>query len=113
MTAINTVVGGECESAPAMSIDLIHDFVTAHTDGIEEVANNANVYPNPANHQITVEAEGMNQVTLINMLGQRVYDAAVEGDTTTISLADYESGLYMVRINTENGVITKQVSVVK
>ncbi len=113
VTAINTVVGGECESAPAMSIDLIHDFVTAHTDGIEEVANNANVYPNPASHQITVEAEGMNQVTLINMLGQRVYDAAVEGDTTTISLADYESGLYMVRINTENGVITKQVSVVK
>ena len=113
VTAINTVVGGECESAPAMSIDLIHDFVTAHTDGIEEVANNANVYPNPANHQITVETEGMNQVTLINMLGQRVYDAAVECDTTTISLADYESGLYMVRINTENGVITKQVSVVK
>lgn len=113
VTAINTVVGGECESAPAMSIDLIHDFVTAHTDGIEEVANNANVYPNPASHQITVEAEGMNQVTLINMLGQRVYDAAVEGNTTIISLADYESGLYMVRINTENGVITKQISVVK
>ena len=113
VTAINTVVGGECESAPAMSIDLIHDFVTAHTDGIEEVANNANVYPNPASHQITIEADGMNQVTLINMLGQRVYDAAVEGNTITISLADYESGLYMVRVNTENGVITKQISVVK
>lgn len=113
VTAINTVVGGECESAPAMSIDLIHDFVTAHTDGIEEVANNANVYPNPASHQITIEAEGMNQVTLINMLGQGVYEAAVEGNTITISLADYESGLYLVRINTENGVITKQISVVK
>ena len=47
------------------------------------------------------------------MLGQRVYDAAVENNTITISLADYESGLYMVRINTENGVITKQISVVK
>ena len=71
------------------------------------------MYPNPASHQITVEAEGMNQVTLINMLGQRVYDVAVEGNMTIISLADYESGLYMVRINTENGVITKQISVVK
>ena len=113
VTAINTVVGGECESAPAMSVDLIHDFVTAHTDGIEEVAYNANVYPNPASHQITIEAEGMNQVTLINMLGQMVYDVALEGDMTTISLAGYESGLYMVRINTEKGVITKQISVVK
>ena len=71
------------------------------------------MYPNPASHQITIEAEGMNQVTLINMLGQMVYDVALEGDMTTISLAGYESGLYMVRINTEKGVITKQISVVK
>lgn len=113
VTAINTVVGGECESAPAMSIDLIHDFVTAHTDGVNEISGSVNVYPNPASHQITVEAKGMSQVTLINMLGQRVYNAAVEGNTITISLADYESGLYLVRINTENGVITKQISVVK
>ena len=42
-----------------------------------------------------------------------VYDVALEGDMTTISLAGYESGLYMVRINTEKGVITKQISVVK
>ncbi len=113
VTAINTVAGGECESAPAMSVDMIHNFVTAHTDGIAEIESDANVYPNPAHHQITVEAEGMSRVTLINMLGQMVYDAAVEGGTTTISLADYESGLYIVRINTENGVITKQISVVR
>jgi hypothetical protein len=113
VTAINTIAGGECESAPAMAVDGVHDFVTAHTDGIEEIANEVSVYPNPANHQITVEAEGMNRVALINMLGQMVYDAVVEGGMATISLADYESGLYMVRINTENGVVTKQISVVK
>ena len=113
VTAINTVVGGECESAPAMSVDLIHNFVTAHTDGVGEMENGVNVYPNPAHHQITVEAEGMNRVTLINMLGQVVYDAHIEGGMTTLSLDDYETGLYMVRISTENGVITKQISVVK
>ena len=36
VTAINTIVGGECESAPAMAADGIHDYVTVHTDGMNE-----------------------------------------------------------------------------
>ena len=55
VTAINTIVGGDCESAPAMSADGIHDYVTAHTDGIKEMGNDINVYPNPTEGILFVE----------------------------------------------------------
>lgn len=114
VTAINSVAGGQiCESAYAMSSDGIHDYVTAHTDGLDDVENEISVYPNPAKHHLTIEADDLNHICIINMLGQVVYDAPANGNEATISLTGYESGLYMVRINTESGVITKQISVVR
>jgi hypothetical protein len=113
VTAINTIVGGECESAPAMAEDGIHDYVTAHTDGVNERVEDISVYPNPAQDQVTVAADEMLRVSLINTLGQIVYDAPAEGNVTSINLSDVEAGLYLIRINTVNGVSVRQLSVVK
>ena len=113
VTAINTIVGGECESAPAMAEDGIHDYVTAHTDGVNERVEDISVYPNPAQDQVTVAADEMLRVSLINSLGQIVYDAPAEGNVTSINLTDVEAGLYLIRINTVNGVSVRQLSVVK
>lgn len=113
VTAINTIVGGECESAPAMAEDGIHDYVTAHTDGVNERVEDISVYPNPAQDQVMVAADEMLRVSLINSLGQIVYDAPAEGNVTSINLSDVEAGLYLIRINTVNGVSVRQLSVVK
>ncbi len=113
VTAVNSVVGGTCESEPAMSVDGIHNFVTVTTDGLDENGESVSVYPNPARARLTIEAEGLRQVTLINMQGQIVYDAIAEGNQTNIDLAGFVAGLYMLRIDTENGVVSRQVSVVK
>jgi hypothetical protein len=113
VTAINTIVGGECESAPALAEDGIHDYVTAHTDGVNERVEDISVYPNPAQDQVTVAADEMFRVSLINSLGQIVYDAPAEGNVTSINLSDVEAGLYLIRINTVNGVSVRQLSVVK
>ena len=55
----------------------------------------------------------MRHVTLLNMQGQIVYDAIAEGKQTNIDLAGFVAGLYMLRIDTENGVVSRQVSIVK
>ena len=113
VTAINTIAGGECESAPAMAVDGIHDYVTVHTDGVAEMEKGINVYPNPACGQVTIEAEGLKRITIINAIGQIVYDASADVDVTTLNLDNVEAGLYMLRLNTENGIHVKQISVVK
>ena len=55
----------------------------------------------------------MNRITVVSVLGQVVYDAEVEGDSQIINMAQFNAGVYMVRIATENGVSTQRVTVVK
>jgi len=113
VTAINTIVGGECESAPAMAVDGIHNYVTVHTDGMNEQGDDIKVYPNPTNGQVTIETEGMSRVTVTNALGQTIYDAFTEIGSMTLDLSQYGSGMFMVRINTEKGICVKRISVVR
>ncbi len=110
VTAINTIVGGECESAPAMAVDGIHDYVMVHTDGVNEQDADLRVYPNPTHGQITVEAKGLNRVTVMNVLGQTVYDAPTDANQAVLNLSQYGAGLYLIRISSEKGFSVKRVS---
>ena len=71
------------------------------------------VYPNPTNGNVTIEAAGMNRITVVSALGQVVYDAAVNADTYQMNLGQFKAGIYMVRISTESGVSVKRVTVVE
>ena len=71
------------------------------------------LYPNPTNGNITINAQNMNRITVVSVLGQVVYDAEVEGEQQIINMAQFNAGVYMVRIATENGVSTQRVTVVK
>ena len=112
LTAINTIVGGDCESAPAMAADGIHDYVMVHTDGMNELGGDIRVYPNPTHGQVTIEAEGMSRVTVLNTLGQTIYDSPTDTDQTVLNLSQYDAGLYLIRISSEKGISVKRVSVV-
>ena len=114
VTAVNTMPGNEtCESAPAMAVDGIHDYVTVQTDGVNELNAEIKVYPNPTNGQIIIETEGMSHVTIMNTLGQTVYDAPANANQMVLNLSQYGTGMYLIRISTDKGVSMKRVSVVK
>ena len=110
VTAVNSMPGDEtCESAPAMAIDGIHNYVTVITDGINELSIDAKVYPNPTNGQVNIEAEGMNRVTVINSLGQNVYDAETDADQMVVDMSQFGAGMYLIRIIFEDGVSVRRV----
>ena len=114
VTTVNSMPGDEtCESAPAMAVDGLHNYVTVITDGVNELNVDTKVYPNPTNGQVNIEAEGMNRVTVINALGQTVFDAPTDGSQMVLDLSQYGTGMYLIRIGCENGVSVKRVSVVK
>ena len=52
-------------------------------------------------------------VTVFNAMGQMVYNQDVNGDEMIINMGQYEAGVYMVRIDTENGSSVKRITVVK
>lgn len=114
VTAVNSMPGDDtCESEPAMSEDGSHDYVYVATDAVSEQDNGTNVYPNPTSGKITVEAMGMSHLTVMNALGQVVYDAPVDTDEVSLDLAQYGAGMYLVRINTATETLVKSISVTR
>ena len=68
----------------------------------------ANVYPNPTNNMVFIEAEGLRQVRVFNMMGQEVLNQAVDGDRFTLDLSSQPQGCYFIETKTEQGsTITK------
>ena len=106
----------DCISAPAYWIgDNNQFFLHAYysTDGVNELEDsNVNLFPNPTSSSFTVEAEGLNHVTVYNLMGQKVYEMNCQDESVDINL-NVETGVYMVRIVTDNGEITKRVTVIK
>ena len=82
-------------------------------DGVEENSIVSAIYPNPTSSDLHINATAMTHVSVFNAMGQMVYDQAVNGDELVINMGQYEAGVYMVRIDTENGSSVKRITVVK
>ena len=101
-----------CESTPAW-VDENQDYV--HID-VTSVCENGDegfkVYPNPANALMSVEAEGLQQVTICNTMGQVVMMQRCSEDGVVISTSSLSSGVYTISIKAANGTVTKHFAVV-
>ena len=90
-----------------------YDIKVKNSTDVNEFGVKASLYPNPTNGNVTIEAEGMQRLTVVNELGQVVYDAEVNNDTETLNMSQFGAGVFMIRIYTENGVGVKRVSVIR
>ena len=93
----------------------LDDIYVGEGTGINKVEENTiSVYPNPANNVINVNAtSNISNVEVYTIAGQKVGDFTANGTQTVISTANLSNGMYLMRINTENGVINKKFSVVR
>ena len=101
-----------CESTPAWvddETDYIHVEVTSVSENGEA---GLNVYPNPANTLMSVEAEGLQLVTICNVMGQVVKMQRCNEDGVVINTADLASGMYTISVKTHQGTMTKRFSVI-
>ena len=78
-------------------------------------------YPNPAstelNIEFTLDTKNDVQISMLNTMGQvvssQVMNSIVGDQMITLNVADLESGMYIVKIKTNNGESVKRVSVIK
>ncbi len=87
------------------------DVMIGITD-VEENTANVSLYPNPTNGLLNIEGQGMMHISVSNMLGQRLMETSAEGDVT-LDLNRYESGFYILRVETANGVTVQKVNLRK
>lgn len=82
------------------------DILGVNANG--EVA--AIVYPNPTTGIVSLQAEGMQQISVFNVMGQEVMSLSANSDMETLDLGGLDAGMYIIRICTENGIAVKRVN---
>lgn len=100
-----------CESTPAWTgyeTDYVHVEVTSVSENDEA---GLSLYPNPANTLMSVEAEGLEQVTICNVMGQVVMRQHCTEDGVVINTSDLASGLYTITVKAAQGTMTKRFAV--
>ena len=81
--------------------------VAAGTVGIDDVENGSvSLYPNPVANTLTVSADGVSEVQLIDVNGRVVLSSNHAGDIDVSTLAE---GMYIVRVVTATGVSTSKI----
>lgn len=80
--------------------------------GLNEAGEQAFVaiYPNPASTTLNLNANtDISKVVITNSLGQVVYDSEVNLSTKQIDISQYEAGMYLVRVETDNGTAIQKL----
>lgn len=100
-----------CESTPAW-VDDNTDYVQVQVTSVSEDAEEGfKVYPNPANALMSVEADGLQQITICNTMGQVVMMQRCSENGVVINTSDLASGVYTISIKAANGTVTKRFAV--
>ena len=79
---------------------------------VNENAANTNVYPNPTNGLLNIEGQGTMHISVSNLLGQTLQETIANGNTT-LDMSRLEAGMYLIRIENENGVTIQKVNLRK
>jgi len=88
------------------------DIWTGIGDGDGSNSGSFSLYPNPADdHVYITTSEELKRVTVYNALGQLVVDEITTGKQYELTTAGYTIGVYMVRVETTEGVTTRTLTI--
>ena len=73
------------------------------------------LYPNPANEYLTIENENIpiEEACFYNLMGQKVKQIPINSSKAIINTQDLKQGMYIVKIQTEHGVLTRKVEIIR
>ena len=89
------------------------NIVVRNSYDVNEIATSTKIYPNPTSGKLNIESVGMTHITVVNAIGQFMYDADVDADQLSLDMTPFPAGAYLVRIVTENGACVKHINVIK
>ena len=95
-----------------LNLGLVAILAGLNHDGVSEnEAINVAMYPNPTRDVVTILAnDPLQSVGVYNLLGQQIVTKALNKTSQcTLHTSDLASGVYVVRIKTENGMAAKRL----
>ncbi len=94
----------------------IDDLEVDYAVGINEIekSNEVIVFPNPTISTIQIQGEYLiEQVDIFNLLGQKIATQHFNTHYASMDVEHFAEGLYVVKIKTEKGYLTKKINIVK
>jgi hypothetical protein len=80
--------------------------------GIDEAEmSEVSLFPNPASSMVTIRANGMDQVSVIDLNGSTVMTQSVNSETFTFDVSNLAKGAYFVRITGGEGTVVRKLIV--
>ncbi len=67
------------------------------------------IYPNPSKGLFTVQGNGLHFIEIINVNGQIINKSLIEDKQFNIDLSKQPKGIYMVKIVTDKGIVTRKI----
>ena len=75
----------------------------------EESAESLALYPNPVKDILHIGCDNMQQYEVYSLDGKLIRSSQTNGSEDVIDFSNLESGVYMVRITSNTGVMTRRV----
>ena len=72
------------------------------TQTAENKTMEINMFPNPTSDFVTVEAEGLEHVILMDMTGKTLNSTTVEGHSIRLDVSDLKAGVYLISAKTRS-----------
>lgn len=100
-TVVSLCADGESEQSESYT-------VYVQEVSLEEYANKFEVYPNPAENNISINTnETINEINIYNIVGVCVYNEN-NFSGNGIDISNFNNGVYFIKINTEKGDVVKR-----
>jgi hypothetical protein len=95
-----------------MGLKGFYEFIEAEPQAVSEVGDVISaVYPNPTSGIVKIEAENIQNISIFNAIGEKMFETAASGDAFEYDFGNNASGVYFVKVETVKGVETKQITV--
>lgn len=67
------------------------------------------IYPNPSNGSVSLQGASIQQVFVYNTLGKQMLNKKINASNGNLNLAEFDNGIYLIKVETENTVETKKI----
>lgn len=119
---IMALYSGNATNPCATGIDgEVEDYLVKVFPNTTQIQNSSEtpalrVYPNPTQNFTTIEArnpESLKKATLINTLGQKVYETLIDGNKQLLRLNHLPNGIYLLQIQTNKGFSNQRLQIIR
>ena len=84
-------------------------YASVEVTNVNETSSTVNIYPNPVNDKLTIEAqENLERIEIYNVMGALVHSQQNCHEKVEVSTTDLPSGTYLIRMTTQNATETRR-----